>query len=272
MSQCVKPHSLGVNHITNLNVEDIHPWINKKLLFYKLWGFSPEALRDSALSEETENALKRMLIWGRDHIELSIAYGIFPCQSDGDMIKVYSPLHDNCSNCSGCSISGKDFSKPLKTLFFDRDISSHKTICDYFNSVHSHLVDFIGFQVVSAGNKAVSFGQKLKAEDQYQDYFYWYGYCAALTEALAGWTHAKIRREMGISGPDETCSDEWTMNYRGKRYSFGYNWCRDMSEQYKILDILRAGELDIRMNDSDELEPEFSTCAIVVSHPEAVYW
>jgi 5-methyltetrahydrofolate--homocysteine methyltransferase len=272
MNTQIKPHSLGVNQINQIHVDEIHPWINRKLLFFKLWGFTPDIEKDASLKQDIEKTLERMRIYAQSHTSLSVAYGIFPCQSDGDMIKIYKTLHENCNNCSGCSIAGKQQSQIIKTLFFDRDIESKNNICDYISSVHSNLMDYIGFQVVTSGEKAVLFANQLKASDQYQDYFYWYGYCAAITEALAGWTHAKIRKEMGIAQSEESIKDEWVQNYRGKRYSFGYNWCRDMSEQNKVLDLIRAEDIGITMNDSDELEPEFSTCAVIIHHSEAIYW
>ncbi len=268
----IKPNSIGVHQIKSINVRDIHPWINKKLLFYKLWAYQAKELQEHAVKRnEVELKLSQFLKKAEQYCDLSIAYGIFPCQADNNLLKLYKPTHQDCQSCGACK-SGLQKQEILKTFFFERENDSPHHICDYFNSVASQELDYVGLQVVTSGTQAVAYAKTLKEKESYQEYMLWYGYCAALTEALAEWTHQKIRKEMGFWDSSERLADIQAMKYQGKRYSFGYNWCKDMSEQRKVLDVLRAEEIGISMNESDEMEPEFSTCAIIVHHPEAVYW
>jgi 5-methyltetrahydrofolate--homocysteine methyltransferase len=62
------------------------------------------------------------------------------------------------------------------------------------------------------------------------------------------------------------------MQYRGARYSFGYPACPELEEQRKILDLLPAHEIGVTATESAMLEPEFSTAAVVVHHPQARYF
>lgn len=271
MKSDINPVSLGTNLVQELQISDFLPYLNKKFLFYKLWGYKPDNFKENPdLEDELEDILNNLKLLSGKYIRPKAAYGIFPCNSGNDTLKVFTPKHANCNNCSGCSLI--DNTLPLKTFFFERDELSGKNITDYFLKDIEIKRDFVGFQVVTIGEKAVEYAKKLKAESSFQDYFYWYGYCSALTEALAAFIHKKIRKEMGISDPAENYEDEWKMNYRGRRYSFGYNWCKDMSEQRKVLDLLKSEEIQVFMNEGDEMEPEFSTCAVIVHNPEAEYW
>ena len=55
-------------------------------------------------------------------------------------------------------------------------------------------------------------------------------------EAAAEWLHAKLRADWGFPDPPGlTMKDCFAARYRGKRYSFGYPACPDMSDQEKSL-------------------------------------
>jgi 5-methyltetrahydrofolate--homocysteine methyltransferase len=60
--------------------------------------------------------------------------------------------------------------------------------------------------------------------------------------------------------------------YRGSRYSFGYPACPNLADQRQLLDLLRADEIGIALSEEDQLDPEQSTSAIVVHHPQAKYF
>jgi 5-methyltetrahydrofolate--homocysteine methyltransferase len=60
--------------------------------------------------------------------------------------------------------------------------------------------------------------------------------------------------------------------YRGSRYSFGYPACPNLADQAQLLSLLKAGEIDITLSEEDQLDPEQSTSAIVVHHPQAKYF
>jgi cobalamin-dependent methionine synthase I len=133
--------------------------------------------------------------------------------------------------------------KYKQMLRWAEDIAEPVYIYGYFNEITA--------QVVTIGERAVEKAHQLKENGEYQDYFYWHGFCATLTEALAEYVHAKIRVELGLGATE------------GKRLSYGYEALPDILEQKKILDLLEAQEIGIEMTDSGMLEPEYSTCALV---------
>ncbi|MFM8200330.1 MAG: vitamin B12 dependent-methionine synthase activation domain-containing protein, partial [Dolichospermum sp.] len=63
-----------------------------------------------------------------------------------------------------------------------------------------------------------------------------------VAEALAEWTHARIRRELGFgdSEPDNI-RDILAQRYQGSRYSFGYPACPNIQDQFQNHQNLTPG-------------------------------
>jgi 5-methyltetrahydrofolate--homocysteine methyltransferase len=92
-------------------------------------------------------------------------------------------------------------------------------------------------------------------------------------EALAELWHKRIRQEMGIAGEDSPRIKElFTQTYRGSRYSFGYPACPDMADQDKLFRLLDPSRIGCVLTENWQIDPEQSTSAIVVHHPEAKYF
>ncbi len=254
----IKPKKIGVTLYNKVGIEEFADHLNKKFLFYKLWGFKPEDLHQNLrLKEDLNQVLKQMTLWADEHFEAKVVYGIFKCIRENEVLKIFN---------TNLSEPDKNI---IERFIFERETQSpFRSLLDFYPESE----DYIAFQLVSLGQKAVDFGQSLKEENRYQDFFYWYGYCSAMTEALASSVHYQIRSDLNILRAEESVEDCLSMKFQGKRYSFGYNWCRNMEEQRKVLKLLSAKDLNIEMNESDELEPEFSTCAVVIHNQQAIYW
>jgi 5-methyltetrahydrofolate--homocysteine methyltransferase len=90
---------------------------------------------------------------------------------------------------------------------------------------------------------------------------------------LAEYVHRQVRTELGFAA-DESADPEALLHqgYRGSRYSFGYPACPNLADQGQLLALLRAEEIGITLSEEDQLDPEQSTSAIVVHHPQAKYF
>jgi len=123
------------------------------------------------------------------------------------------------------------------------------------------------------GETATAFAKELFKADRYSDYLYFHGLGVQLAEALAEWTHARIRREMGF-GADEPSQlkEVLAQRYRGSRYSFGYPACPNVADSRQQLLWLGSERIGLTMDESDQLEPEQSTTALVALHPKARYF
>ena len=133
--------------------------------------------------------------------------------------------------------------------------------------------DVLPMQAVTMGERATAFAQDLFRADQYSDYLYFHGLGVQMAEALAEWAHARIRRELGFADPEGMAlRDVLAQRYRGSRYSFGYPACPNVADSRPQLDWLGAARIGLSMDESDQLEPEQSTTALVALHSQARYF
>ncbi len=192
-------------------------------------------------------------------------YGYFPCQSEGNSLHLYDPEIMN---------NGQDVSTPAATWTFPRQKSARRMcIADFFAPKESGKIDVFPMQVATVGEIATEYAQKLFANNQYTDYLYFHGLAVQTAEAVAEWTHARIRRELGFGSEEpDNIRDMLAQRYRGSRYSFGYPACPNMADQYKQLDLLKCDRINLHMDESEQLYPEQSTTAIITYHPAAKYF
>jgi 5-methyltetrahydrofolate--homocysteine methyltransferase len=192
-----------------------------------------------------------------------VIYGYFPCQSVGNSLLIYETNH-----------RGAEDAEVRASFEFPRQRSLNRLcIADFFAPKESGITDVFPMQAVTVGEVATEFAQKLFANNQYTDYLYFHGMAVQVAEALAEWTHARIRRELGFgdSEPDNI-RDMLAQRYQGSRYSFGYPACPNIQDQYQQLELLGVDRMKMHMDESEQLYPEQSTTAIITYHPAAKYF
>jgi 5-methyltetrahydrofolate--homocysteine methyltransferase len=146
-------------------------------------------------------------------------------------------------------------------------------IADFFRDVDDEQRDVIGLQVVTVGQRASEVAREWFEENRYQDYLYLHGISVEMAEALAEYTHKRIRAELGFAAEDDRDLEKMLQqSYRGSRYSFGYPACPNVEDQDKLLKLLDAERIGISLSDEYQLHPEQSTSAIVVLNPRAKYF
>jgi 5-methyltetrahydrofolate--homocysteine methyltransferase len=199
-------------------------------------------------------------------LEGAVAYGYFPCCSEGnDLVILAADGSDRCR-----------FTFPRQRR--DRRLC----ISDFFRSreaVTAAGPDVVAFHVVTMGHRVSEYAAKLFASHAYRDYLEVHGLSVQLTEALAEYWHGRIRGELrfgtGGSASDQDAADLdaiFRQGYRGSRYSFGYPACPDLEDQTKVMELLVPGRIGVELSEEFQLEPEQSTSAIIVHHPEAKYF
>ncbi|MBU7581485.1 MAG: methionine synthase [Nostoc sp. TH1S01] len=189
-----------------------------------------------------------------------VIYGYFPCQADGNTLYVYET---------------NNLDAKVKASFeFPRQKSLRRLcIADFFAPKESGIIDVFPMQAVTVGEIATEYAQKLFADNQYTDYLYFHGLSVQMAEALAEWTHARIRQELGFAAEEpDNIRDILAQRYRGSRYSFGYPACPNIQDQYKQLELLDTARINLYMDESEQLYPEQSTTAIITYHPVAKYF
>jgi len=115
--------------------------------------------------------------------------------------------------------------------------------------------------------------KQLFERNEYTEYLYMHGMGVESAEALAELWHKKIRQELGIAGKDSSNLNElFRQGYQGSRFSFGYPACPNLEDQVKLFELLDPSRIDVELTEEFQLDPEQSTSAIVVHHPEARYF
>ena len=256
------PPFWGARLIRSLPLQELYPYINETALFRGQWGFRSSNGTEAATTDEAREALLRLQSEAASHgiLTPAVAYGYFPVAADGDELIVY----DN----DGSSLD------ELVRFHFPRQ-ASKQSLClsDYFRPASSGELDVLGLHVVTMGRQVSEHTASLYAADRYQDYLYWHGFGVEMAEALAEYWHQRMRQELGIAGDDgPTPTDLFKTRYRGARYSFGYPACPDLEEQAKIWQLLHPERIGATLSEEFQIEPEQSTSALIVHHPEAHYF
>ena len=94
-----------------------------------------------------------------------------------------------------------------------------------------------------------------------------------MAEALAELWHRRIREEWGFADEDgPSLAGLFKQQYRGSRYSWGYPACPNLDDQAQLDELLNFARIGVSLTEEYQLEPEQSTSAIVVPHPDAKYF
>jgi len=258
-----KPPFLGSRVVENISLDEVFSFVNETALFKGQWQFkqgrtSAEDYQSLVTTkvrpvyeELKERSKKERLLVPK------VVYGYFQCQSeDNDLI-----VFDESQN------------EQVRFTFPRQPSGKHLCLADFFASRESGRMDVVAFHLVTVGRRATEYAQELFKADNYADYLYFHGLSVESAEAMAELWHKRIRKELGIDGSDaKQLSKLFHQDYQGSRYSFGYPACPRLEDQEKLFALLDPGRIDVSLTEEFQLEPEQSTSAIIVHHPEAKYF
>ncbi len=254
----------GTRIVENISLTDVFPFINKRALFRGQWQYRQRKLSDEAFAKlERETIEPVFLKLKRQCLENNrllpkVVYGYFHCNSQGDNLIIYQ---DDAKT------------ERLRFHFPRQKKSPYLCLADFFADVDSGKTDVIAMHLVTIGSRAGEAARQLYAENKYSDYLYLHGISVETAEALAEYWHKMIRREMNIHHEDAAdIKDLFHQKYRGSRYSFGYPACPNLADQVKLFQLLQPERIGVKLTEEYMIEPEQSTSAIIVHHPEAKYF
>jgi len=242
----------------------IVPFVNERSLYQFQWGFKKQGRTlDEFLGwakQELRPVMKRMLaITEADNILRPQAiYGYWKAAGQGnDLI-----LFDQDGTTELCR-----FALPRQPR------EDGECIADFVRDVDDAERDVVGLQIVTVGQKASDAARVWFDDNRYQDYLYLHGLSVEMAEAMAEYTHKRIRAELGHASDDSRDMEVMlAQGYRGSRYSFGYPACPNIEDQVPLLKLLDADRIGVSISDEWQLHPEQSTSAIVILNPKAKYF
>jgi 5-methyltetrahydrofolate--homocysteine methyltransferase len=258
------PPFWGPRVIARAPVKALLPYLNERMLYQFHWGYRKDGRSLAEFKAWAQSALRPILARiteeavGADILVPQAAYGYWKAAAEGNSVVLFD----------------EGGQRELGRFAFPRQAKEGGLcIADFFRDVSEPDRDVIGLQVVTMGNRASEVARDWFAQNRYQDYLYLHGFSVEMAEAMAEYVHKRIRAELGFA--DEEAGDLDGLlgqSYRGSRYSFGYPACPNLADQRLILDLLRADEIGLTLTEEFQLEPEQSTSAIVVTHPQAKYF
>ncbi|REJ56722.1 MAG: methionine synthase [Microcystis aeruginosa DA14] len=255
-------------------IEEVFWYLDLQALFVGQWQFrkpksqsKPEY--DQFLQEKVHPILAawKEKIVKENLLNPTLIYGYFPCQSSGNSLLIYDPESIQAGE-------KPENLQPIAIFEFPRQKSGRRLcIADFFAPQESGIIDVFPMQAVTVGEIATEYAKSLFDANEYTEYLYYHGMAVQTAEAMAEWTHTRIRRELGFAEFDpDNIRDILQQRYQGSRYSFGYPACPNIQDQYKQLDLLGCDRIGMYMDESEQLYPEQSTTAIITYHPTAKYF
>ncbi|HEY7224073.1 MAG TPA: methionine synthase [Micromonosporaceae bacterium] len=261
----------GTRVIKGIALADYVAMVDERALFLGQWGLRGSRGGDGPTHEELVDTQgrPRLRYWldrliADQVLEAAVVYGYFPCYSQGNTLVV---LDENGT------------AERARFPFPRQRAERRLCIADFFRHESSGSLDVIGMQLVTIGRPVSEYAEKLRVAHQYRDYFEVHGLSVQLAEALAEHWHRRVRSELTLPSGEALLSFDppslagiLATDYRGCRYSFGYAACPDLEDRAKIAALLDPSRIGVELSEEFQLDPEQSTDAIIVHHPEASYF
>ncbi len=257
------PPFVGSQVDKGIPLDDIAGYLNQTALFRAQWGYRPDKSRqetDAEFKTRLRGELRSRLALVRTSgvLQPAVAYGYFAVNSAGNDLIVW-----------------KDDTRTAEWLRFTfprQHADPWLSVADFFRSEEP---DFAAFQVVTMGPAVSEETARLFANNRYQDYLHLHGLGVEMTEALAEYWHHRIRTEWGFVDEDgPTLAGLFRQQYRGGRYSWGYEACPDLEDNAKCAELVGADRIGVEVGEetSWQFHPEQTTGAIICHHPQAKYF
>jgi 5-methyltetrahydrofolate--homocysteine methyltransferase len=239
----------GPRVLDRVAIEDVARYLDKNALFRGRWGGVAHGDEFKRLAhEEFEPRLERLLREARQrqYLRPRGIYGYYPARAEGDTLLVLDPA---------------DQSQVLERFAFPRQPDGQRLcLADYFVTLGGEPTA-VAFQVVTMGNRASQETERMQAAGDYSEAYFLHGLSVQMAEAMADYVNARIREELRLSGE------------AGRRYSWGYAAIPELADHERVFRLMGVPEaIDVTLTDSYQLVPEQSTAAIVVPHPDSVYF
>ena len=239
----------GPRVLDRVAVEDVARYLDFNALYRGRWGGIAHGDEFKRLvREQFEPRLERMLRESRQRrwLRPRAVYGYFPCRAEGNDLAILDP---------------SDTSREVERFAFPRQPDGEQLcLADYFATVDGEPAA-VAFQVVTMGDRASEEVARMQASGEYTEGYFLHGLSVQMAEAMADYVNARVRDELSLA------------ESVGRRYSWGYAAIPDLADHERVFRLLGVPEaIGVTLTQSYQLVPEQSTAAIIVPHPDAVYF
>ena len=254
----VPPPDAEVHLLENLDLQEVWSYVNDQMLYGKHLGLrgSFKKLREAGDPKALELEAVIGEIKASGWLRASALYRFYGASSEGNRVLL------------------TEEGNPAASFVFPRQrAGEHECLTDFVRPRAEGGGDSVALFVTTAGAGVRARAEALKAEGHYLLCHALQALAVETAEAAAEWLHRKIRERWGFPDPEGlTMLDRFQARYRGKRYSFGYPACPDLSLQEPLFDLLKPQRIGVQLTDGFMMDPEASVSAIVVHHAQAKYF
>ena len=269
----VAPLRAGVQVFEDYPLSELLDYIDW-MPFFNAWEFAgkfPDILTDPVVGEAASNLYadaRRMLklIIAENWLTVRAVVGVFPANSVGDDIEIYS---------------GEDRREVLLTLNHLRQQKGkpagqpHECLADYVAPRESGVRDYLGAFAVTAGVGIEAHVARFEAAHDDYSSIMLKALADRFAEAAAEHFHERTRRELwGYDTAEQLTNQELIREaYRGIRPAPGYPACPDHTEKAKLWQLLDVERnTGIRLTESFAMYPTAAVSGWYIAHPEAKYF
>ncbi|MCL2689762.1 MAG: hypothetical protein FWE57_07940 [Chitinispirillia bacterium] len=242
----IEPPFYGTGEVLAWDAKELLENLDKERLFKAWWqgGKLEESAYTKAQKEEFTPAFERLssLIIKDELVDARGFYGFFPVIAEKENVMILDP---------------SDYHTELASFTFPKTEKKGLSLADYIRPEG----DIISVQAVTIGGMISQRSREFfQSENRYSDGFYLNGIANFLVETISDKLSTEIRRSLGLPRDG------------GRRYSFGYPGLPGLEEQKRLLELMSIEErLSVTLTEGFQMEPEHSTVAIFIHHPQAQY-
>jgi 5-methyltetrahydrofolate--homocysteine methyltransferase len=267
------PNFLGVREFKNIPLQNLVPFIDWTPFFqtWELHGRFPKILEDQIVGTEAKklyqdalDMLNKMVT--EKWIEARAVIGLFPANSAGDDIEIYSDE-------SRIQIIGIQHTLRQQT----KKVSGQPNLAlaDFIAPKESGIKDYIGGFVVTTGIGLEKHVERFEKDHDDYNSIMVKALADRLAEALAEYMHREVRiNHWGYASSENLSNDELIKeSYRGIRPAPGYPACPDHLEKIGLFNLLNATELTgVSLTETLAMLPAASVSGWYFGHPQAKYF
>jgi len=262
----------------SVSIEEVVPFIDWTPFFHtwELRGVYPKILQHEKHGEEATKlfADAQMLlaeIVAQKSLQLRAVYGLFPANSAGDDVEVYT---------NGSRQHLRTTFHFLRQQIEKGDGSPNWCLADFIapkpesGAGSQKFEDHIGAFAVTAGIGLKEIVEGFKARHDDYNAIMAEAIADRLAEAFAEHLHQRVRDEWGYGKLEKlTTGDLIQEKYRGIRPAAGYPACPDHTEKGILWDLLDAEpHTGIKLTESFAMHPSASVSGLYFAHPESKYF
>ena len=269
----VEPEFSGIKVFEDYPVKEIKKYINWKF-FYKTWelkgasnNFDDDENKSAQAKKLFDDAQKILdEIIEKKIIKAKAVFGLFPANSVGDDIEIYSDKSRENVLTTICN---------LRQQNVKNNNMPNLSLADFIAPKQSNINDYIGVFALTSGLGIEKYLEKYKRENDDYNLILLQSVVDRLAEAFAELLHQKIRKEFWAYAKDENIEikDLFSAKVQGIRPAIGYPACPDHSEKTKIFELLKVEEnINVKLTETFAMYPVSSVCGLYFANDASKYF